>query len=460
MVSPRLTASGGFTIEVGCPGCGAEIALERDFRLASCRHCGSVLRVIMPDLPPAFTVRPKKTAHEVRFLLDRYCRDQEIRQSVGASPIQLIYIPYWKIDGVSLKTRRSLYEVDSGAEENSVEEQTEERELTTINLANFSTTVLAISADDSLPSSLGLRAEHLAMQPYLSARQDQTASYLHVTVPLSNAEAQAARAASVIGSLDAEGKQSNSTRLFHPRGSLIYFPYFVIDRIEHEGIRRFHIDAVTGRVVGSAILNEPTGEASPEVVATFGAVEVELHRCGNCGVDLPMSRSSVFQCHNCGRVVFLEEHPRLIREILAPRQTAKDTATAFPFWMIHARSNTYGTEDRFLIPAFEMRNAETTFRLIRRMSTAIDHIAYERAAEPLANAVPASRSIDAALTFIEIHWYRRSAESVVPTGAFKQSPPSSIQLIYIPFREDQYFFVDAVLGAVTFEKAGAAAPVG
>ncbi len=459
MVSPRLTASGGFTIEVGCPGCGAEIALERDFRLANCRHCGSVLRVIMPDLPPAFTVRPKKTAPEARFLLDRYCREQGIRQSVGASPIELIFIPYWKIDGVSLKTRRSVYEVDSGAEDNSVEEHAEERELTTINLSNFSTTVLAISADDSVPSSLGLRAEHLAMQPYLSDRQDQTASYLKVILPLSDAVAQVTRAALLIGALDAEGKQSNSTRLFHPRGSLIYFPYFVIDRIEHEGIRRFHVDAVTGRVVGSTILNEPAGEASPGVASTFGVVAVELHRCGNCGADLPMSRSSVFQCHNCERVAFLEDHPRLVKEILASRQTAKDNATVFPFWMIHSKSNAATTEDRFLIPAFEMRNAESTFRLIRRMSKAIDHIQHEKAIGPQENAVPASRSIDEALTFIEIHWYRRSAESVVPAGAYNQSQPSSIQLIYIPFREDQYFFVDTVLGAVTFEKAGTAEPV-
>lgn len=459
MVSPRLTASGGFTLEVGCPGCGAQIALERDFSLANCRHCGSVLRVIMPDLPPAFTVRPRKTAPEARFLLDRYCRDQGIPQSVGSSPIQLTFIPYWKIDGVSLKTRRSVYEVAPGAEGDAVEDQTEERKLTTINLSNFSTTLLAISGDDGVPGSLGMRTEHLAMQPYLADNLDPTALYLPVTLSLTNAVAQATRATAAIGSLDAEGKQSNSTRLFHLRGSLVYFPYLVIDRFEQEGIRRFCIDAVTGRIVGSTILNEPAGEISPEIVSTFGSVTVELHRCGNCGVDLPMSRSSVFHCHNCARVVYLEGHPRLVKELLASTQAIKDDTTIFPFWMIRFKSSSAATEDRFLIPAFEMRNAESTFRLIRRMSKAIDHIEYARKTEPLERTVPASRSIDEALTFIEIHWYRRSAESVLPVGTFEPLQPTSIQLIYIPFREDQYFYVDSVLEAVTFEKAGTAALV-
>ncbi len=60
----------GFYIGVGCPGCGGELALESEFFVISCDHCGSVLRVTLPEIPPAYMVAAKVSKREARFGID------------------------------------------------------------------------------------------------------------------------------------------------------------------------------------------------------------------------------------------------------------------------------------------------------------------------------------------------------------------------------------------------------
>ena len=459
MVSPRPTASNGFTIEVGCPGCGAEIALEQDFRLLTCRHCGSVLRINLPDLPPAFFVRPRKSPQEIRFLLDRHCRENQLPRANASSPIQLTYYPYWKIDAVTLKVRTSVYEVDASSEESPDDGQLEERELTTINLANFSTTLPAASAGASIPYSLGLRTGYLGLVPFIANKMSKEATCLSVTRSSDDAIDAVTKATFAVGRMEQEGSRANGTQLFHPRGSIIYFPYYLLDEFESDGIRRFTIDGVTGRVTGSETLGEASTETTSNNLIRFGALGIEFHRCRNCGVDLPMSQSSVYQCHNCQRVEFLDWHPSLSKQLLIAGSKPDRKASLFPFWMITLQPEGTQKPGRYVVPAFEMRNAETVYRLSSRMSTAIEHIPFEPLEEMITQTVPASRSIESALTLLEILWHRRAAENVVKAKGYDSCRPASIQLLYVPFREEQYFYVDALLKAVTFEKAGALPPV-
>ena len=412
----------------------------------------------MPDLPSAFFVRPKKSSQEIRFLLDRYCREEGLPHANASSPIQLTYYPYWKIDAVTLKVRTSVYEVDTSSEESPDDGQLEERELTTINLANFSTTLPAASAGASIPYSLGLRTGYLGLIPFIANKMSNEATCLSVTRSSDDAIDAATKATFAVGRMEQESSRANGTQLFHPRGSIIYFPYYLLDEFESDGIRRFTIDGVTGRVTGSEMLGETSTGTTPDNLIRFGALGIEFHRCRNCGVDLPMSQSSVYQCHNCQRVEFLDGHPSLNKQLLIAGGKQDRKASLFPFWMITLQPEGAQKPSRYVVPAFEMRNAETVYRLSSRMSTAIEHIQFEPLGDLTAQTVPASRSIESALTLLEILWYRRAAENVVKAKSYHSCEPTSIQLLHVPFREEQYFYVDALLQAVTFEKAGTPVP--
>ena len=54
--TPKIN-KGGYSIGVTCPGCGGKLKLDQDFFVLPCKHCGSVLRVQMPEVPPAFMVK-------------------------------------------------------------------------------------------------------------------------------------------------------------------------------------------------------------------------------------------------------------------------------------------------------------------------------------------------------------------------------------------------------------------
>jgi hypothetical protein len=285
------------------------------------------------------------------------------------------------------------------------------------------------------------------------------ATCLSVTRSSDDAIDAATKATFAVGRMEQEGSRANGTQLFHPRGSVIYFPYYMLDSFEFDGIRRFTIDGVTGRVTGSEMLGETSTETASDNLIRFGALGIEFHRCRNCGVDLPMSQSSVYRCHNCQRVEFLDWHPSLSKQLLIAGSKPDHKASLFPFWMITLQPEGTQKPSRYVVPAFEMRNAETVYRLSSRMSTAIEHIPFEPLEEMITQTVPASRSIESALTLLEILWYRRAAENVVKAKGYHSCDPTSIQLLHVPFREEQYFYVDAVLQAVAFEKAGALTPV-
>ncbi|MBK7142748.1 MAG: hypothetical protein IPH75_11785 [bacterium] len=459
MVSPRRTGNNGFTIEVGCPGCGADLALEKDFRLLLCQHCGSVLRIKLPGLPPAFFARPRKTNQEIRFLLDRYCREHDLSMPGSAALLSLVYYPYWKIDAVTLKVRTSTYEVSRSQDEEYDNGEVEEKELTTVNLATFSTSVPATEHFAAIPFSLGLRTEYLGLVPFAQEKVGTDVRCLSVNESLANGIERVIKGTAGLGQFDRADNRNNSTLLFHPKGSIIFFPYYLADSYLSQGTRRFAIDAVTGRVAGTEMLADSPQPPDETAAIQFGAIGVEFHRCTNCGVDLPMGRSLVNACHNCERIEFLDTHPRLNTDLLVASGKTDQSALFFPFWIIQATTERSDKQMQFVVPAFEMRNAETVYRLSSRMTTAIEKIPCELMKDMIRQEIPVSRSIEDAITLLEILWYRRAAErDVLKNKAFEPCQPQSIQLAFLPFRAEQYFYVDTVLNAVTFEKAGALAP--
>lgn len=467
MIQATQKRNVGFSIGVTCPGCGAEIELEDNFFVLECRHCGSVLRILMPEAPPAYVIRPARDRQAIRFLLDRYCREQSRLLIPSRAVTQLTYYPYWKIDAITLKVRSTTYEVDLSNQENPDDDHTEERETTTINLAPFAATNPAGPFPDGVPHTLGLRTNYIRMVPFIEGAISAEANCVPVTSQFSDAVRLATSGLTSIGRIDQAGSLRHETKLFHPVGSIVYFPYFVTDSYAAGAQRRYISDGVTGKVVSSEELDDAADEVGerPPTVA-FGSLQVELHRCTNCGVDLPMTRSSVHQCHNCQRVEFFLTHPALDRQILVTGKRAH-TDTLFPFWSIRTLNKSaqamFGgihKTDRVVIPAFELRNLEAAYRLAKRMTTASGNMPLRQIDAIDQQHIPVTRSVSESLALLEVLWHREVAERDSGRGQSYAAPElRAISLFFAPFHPEHYFFIDSVLQAVTFEKSAYYPPV-
>ena len=456
----------GFCIGVTCPACGGELELQDNFFVLTCGHCESVLRIVMPDTPPAFLVRPKVSGREALFQLDRFCREQRLPLVSGASVSQ-ISCPYWKFDAVALKVRHSTYEVERAEGDDPYDNgQTEEREFKAINLVPVSVTRLAIADLPGVPASLGLRTDYLRMIPYAEENTEADTAYYSVAMSQQAVQATAFRGVVEAGRIDYANANRNRTEVFGAVASIIHFPYFRVDSISSYGMRTFYIDGVTGKVAGHAEQNPDSPIDLPQSaknIVEFGALKVGLHRCGNCGVDLPATRSLVYQCHNCGRVSFLDCHP-LEQQKLQTTQMPEAGDTSLPFWCLqldsHDRSalrKVFGgiaESDRIMVPAFKLRNTEAMYRLCKRMSAASARITFEDLSELSSAWAAVTVPLRDALTTVEVLWQRDLAGREMRSDISSEFRPISAHLAFIPFSREQYFYVDTVLRAVTVE-AGA-----
>ena len=422
----------------------------------------------MPETPPAFLVRRKVSQREALFQLDRYCREQGLPLVSGPAVIQLS-CPYWKFDAVALKIRHATYEVDTTENEGAYDDgRTEEREFKAINLVPVTVTRLASNELPGVPATLGLRAEYLQMVPY--AQESAEADTTYHSVVKAPAEVQAAAFKGIVeaGRIDYANADRNRTELFSPIASIIHFPYFRVDAISPSGIDTFYIDGVTGKVAGHAEQNPDSPIALPQAAPSaleFGALKVILHRCGNCGVDLPVTRSLVYQCHNCDRISFLDRHP-LLGDRLPSVTTAAEGDSLLPFWSLRSNVNDRSAlrkmfggiaeSDRIMVPAFRLRNTEAMYRLSKRMSAASARMEFRDLTKMSECCTPVTVRLLEALTWVEVLWQRDLAGREMRANIDSGFRPISAQLLYISFSREQYFLVDTVLRAVTIE-AGALA---
>jgi len=416
----------------------------------------------MPETPPAYLVRCKVSQREALFKLDRYCREQGLPFVSGAHITQ-ISIPYWKFDAVALKVRHTTYEVERGnGEEGCEDTRTEEREFKSINLVPVTVTRLAVQELSAVPCSLGLRTDYLRMVPFAHESTDADTTYYPVTVLQETAQIAAFKGVVEAGRIDYANAGRNRTEVFNPVAGLVYFPYFRIELVSPRGIRTFYVDGITGKVAGSTqqtadspIAASPAGPAVP-----FGALTVMLHRCFNCGVDLPVTESFVYQCHNCGRVAFAERHPLQQMRLLSVAKTIAGDVL-FPFWSMQlaeedqsAMRKLFGGvsgSDRIMVPAFKIRSIEAMYRLCKRMSAAAGRIEFTELETMSSGCAPASVSLREALTMVEVLWHRDLAGREMRTNIASGFSPISAQLTFVPFSREQYFYVDTVLKAVTVE---------
>ncbi len=455
----------GFYIGVGCPGCGGELELEDQFFVIECNHCGSVLRVTMPEIPPAYLVSAKVTQREARFAVDRFLKENNLPLTDSSTACKQFYYPYWKVDAVLLKVRNRIEIREYGCDENGQTEYVSENEKTDISLTPFSTTIPAGAEVDGVPVAIGMRADYMKLVPFSRATTQDGFDALPVVKSWPDTCVALLKRVNSLGKLDEAAFGKNRTELFRPVASLVYFPFIVAESYSGGRFNRFVVDAVTGRMLEHVDLSEYTDEStSPEPVQMeFGQLGVDLHRCPNCGDDLPASRSVIYVCDNCLQLISLEPSGVDITSISITEPNGNDNDRLFPFWALtlpetelKRLQRLFGgifRSDRLVLPAFRIGNFEAMYRLSKRMSAALPQLttapvdSFDQRCQAVTLTLQECRMLAGIIT------YRAELARMAGTAA----TPADIELvraelIYAPFHPESYFYVDSLMGAVTFEK--------
>ena len=104
-----------------------------------------------------------------------------------------------------------------------------------------------------------------------------------------------------------------------------------------------------------------------------------------------------------------------------------------------------------MIPAFRLRNTEAMYRLTKRMSAAAARMEFQDMPALSPRSAAVTVPLRDALTAVEVLWQRDLAGREMRSNIDSGFKPVSAQLTFVPFAQEQYFYVDSILHAVTFE---------
>ncbi len=475
----------GFYIGVTCPGCGGKLDLQEDFFVLKCSHCGSILRVVMPDTPPAYYIEPKKQPREIRFLLDRHLKEQGRPLTQADFGFDRIYYPYWKVDGIRLKMQGEIphqsqlrpaagiltTQMDysgmfqmgrafgSFLNEPAAESSKTENDEPAVNLTPFHASQTAGPDYSGIPFSLGMRTDYIKILPYRQSDLDEEFQYLPVTKPWGNILAAIGGKRQSRGLNHADPDFLPGKTILLPRGSVVYFPYFIC----RSGGQRLVMDGLSGRVVHEAPVTEEDSEdySSPDM--QFGELNVILHRCPTCGVDLPVTQSQVYICRNCETIVSLDRNLPLEGKICQSRGKSDKSEPIFPFWVftvpqeivtrISRLAVLEQSSDKLIVPAFRISNFKVMRNLTQRVTAAYTHFPLEPVESFNKNFRSVDIGLNEALTMAEICLFCELAARNPRTSLSSVSlQPQEIGLFYAPFKARNYFYTDSVIDTVSFAR--------
>jgi len=461
---PTSKNKSGFYIGVTCPGCGGQLEIESGFFVLTCTHCGSALRINQPEVP-AFLVKSRLDKREIRFHADRYLKKNGLPLTSSNAEIDALYYPYWKIDAVMLKIRNKKITRYIAPTDSYETDLTFEQKKTEIRLDPYMVTVPAGDFPDNIPYSVGLRTEYIKMYPYSRSNIGAHFGAVPVTKSWSHALADLDKLCNNVANMTDPDFGLDRTEVFHPRGAIIFFPYFIVYFPVAGKSIRLTIDGLSGRVLGHQVAedHDESRNVDSDSLMEFGNLEVQFHRCSNCAFDLPGDESFVYVCRNCQQLVWLENTPFQMNEIFIPEKLSRPEEPMFPFWSmkmspvdrqrLQPHFGGLYRSDYLVIPAFKVPNFEAMYRLSKRISMAcprIDLVPLEKLERRFINV---DLSLSEALIIAGIIIYRdrigKRAVHQVENNSFQ---PGEVRLIYIPFHPQSYFYVDSILGGVTFEK--------
>jgi predicted RNA-binding Zn-ribbon protein involved in translation (DUF1610 family) len=470
----------GFYIGVTCPGCGGHLELDSDFFVLECTHCGSVLRLVMPDVPPAFLIRSKTDEREARFAIDRYLKENDLPLTGSSLAIKKLYYPYWKVDGILLKIRNRVEQRSYGggpdySGEGSTPETVVDIPISDISIAPYMTTYQAGPALEGIDVSIGMRAGHVTALPYSEDTVEDDFDSIPVTQNSQAVLARAGKAASRLSNIALADFGSNHTELLNPSISIVYFPYLIVESYDSHPFRRFVVDAVSGRLVSPsgqyhppAATQDDHDDREPDDASAanmeFGSVGVEFHRCRTCGEDLPSEQSFIYLCANCQEITVLERVGFDVTSLKLAAGESHPDDILLPFWFfrmpeenVRRMPNFFGgihKSDWMAVPGFKVPNFEALYRLAKRMSAAQFHMQLETVDEWDRRCRPIDMSLTQAAAFAGVVLYRESAsKGVRPGGEHPVVQPLEARVCYIPFHLESYFYVDSILNAVSVERA-------
>ncbi|MBD3402062.1 hypothetical protein GF420_04140 [candidate division GN15 bacterium] len=327
------------------------------------------------------------------------------------------------------------------------------------------TTIAAGPFIEDVPYTIGMRADYVQIVPFARDKMDENYSSLPVDMVREKALEAARQAVNQMGVTWQGDFGRNRTELLHPDCSLIFFPYVSVE-MQAPRYYRFLVDGLTGRVLhfcDDQMSQGPTIGESQSPGVELGELTVSLHRCFNCGSDLPRGRSFVYICDNCHVVNTVDGRGLDVDELQWVEPAAGSTDSLFPFWTFDLGdqdsadvARLFGgihQSGRLVIPALRMPNFEAAFRLTQRISAAIGQ--FETVPVDLYNERfrPVTLSPAEARLYAEIMIYRARVKRATDADITQvEFAPTASSIVYLPFQEQAYFYVDSVLNAVTFEK--------
>jgi len=428
-----------------------------------------VHRVSTPDQPVAYVVPPRIDSAKARFAVDRFLKEKNLPLTENDTQIKKIYYPYWKIDAVMLRLRKSKSKVIVRQGDQYHDDVTHDKITTDLNLSPYATSISAGVEFEGIPSTLGMRTEYIKLLAYSPEQTEKDFYPYPVTKSWEDIRINLYQRLSAIGAVDANEFGENKTELYAPKSALIYFPYYLLEDFNPSGYNRFVVDAVSGRMA-SHVTKVNFDSSSSDIdlpTINFGELKVAPHRCWNCGDDLPAEQSFIYLCHNCEAVNSLENSGLPQPKIMSVSENGTRVENFLPFWRLGIPSDLqpilrpiFGgiyNSDTILIPAFRGGNFDALYRLTKRVSAAFPKFSCSEIVKTDQRFVSVNLNISEAVMYTDI-FIRRDALS---KNSFKQSnfsfQPLSADLIYIPFHSENYFLVDSVINAITVEKRVAAA---
>jgi len=442
----------------------------------------------MPEAPPAYVVESSKDKREIRFLLDRYLKTHQLPLTGPGFSLRRLYYPYWKTDAVLLKVKETRQTSPSAATSMMTADvsygdlfQFGSMVSDSMNQSVYGDSIIEHSVDASLtpymittaagpgveglPTDLGMRADYVAMKPFNSETVSPDDEFYPVTSPWGDALKRISKSMSLNRMSYSGSERTLQKQLFRPKCSVIYFPFFICESGTGAMGTHYVIDGLSGRVLSS--VKDDSGEESPRMdsspAAEFGELTVAFHRCPNCGVDLPPTRSCVYICHNCHNVVALDqgEVPRGGIELAAGENSAGDRM--FPFWLLTLNANEVGriakssavggAPEVLAVPAFRLSNFAMMQKLCQRITCAMPTIPTTPAEAYNSNFLPVEIGVAEAVTLAEICLYCEDVtkrSDLAPDNVALS--PRDVGLVFVPFHPQNYFYVDSVINAVTFSK--------
>jgi hypothetical protein len=127
-----------------------------------------------------------------------------------------------------------------------------------------------------------------------------------------------------------------------------------------------------------------------------------------------------------------------------------------PFWKLTGNT-TKGNSAQHFVPAFGQTRFEQIYRICRRASHLLPNMSAWSELQGSDAVIPASLSPDTAAAIAEATIYRARHENDM--GEFEAMPvpeeftANKVDIVYVPCRANDYFYVDTVSGDLSVERA-------